>query len=106
MNKLTTLERRKLFIVLNRARAKAKQYPERKQILDRLNKALGIIQHHEYYEEEKAEYQPTRSHCNCKDWEFHNAARRQYKGPCKHMTAEILLDRIQLVTYNQMSFLN
>lgn len=107
MNTLSFLDKQKMFIVLNRARTKArKEHPEQfKQIADRLYKAVGIIQHHDYYVSEKALYCPTRSTCNCKDWEFHYAAKRKYTGPCKHMTAEILLERMQLVTFNQIDFL-
>lgn len=103
---MITLEKQKMFIVFNRARTTCKQQqrPDEEQILDRLYKALGILQHHDYYEAEKAQYSPTRSSCNCKDWEFHLAARRKYTGPCKHMTAEILKERMMLVNYIQLDF--
>lgn len=108
MNTLSFVEKQKLFIVLNRARSKAKkEHPEQfEQISSRLYKAVGILQHHDYYEAEKALYNPTRSTCNCKDWEFHFAAKRRYTGPCKHMTAEIFKERMMLVTFNQTSFLD
>ena len=101
---MISLQKQKVFIVFNRARAKAKQSPDANKILDRVYQALGIIQHHDYYQSEKALYQPTTHSCNCKDWEFHLAHRRQYTGPCKHMTAEILLERMSKICFHQLDF--
>lgn len=101
---MISLQKQKTFIVFNRARAKAKQSPQATKILDRLYQALGIIQHHDYYVAEKALYQPTAHSCNCKDWEFHLAKRRQYTGPCKHICAEILLQRMEAVQFYQLNF--
>jgi hypothetical protein len=105
---MITLYKQKLFIVFNRARqtCKQQQREDEKQILDRLYKALGILQHHDYYEAEKALYNPNRSTCNCRDWEFHNAARRKYTGPCKHMTAEIFKERMMMIEYHQLPLPN
>ena len=101
------LERRKLFIVWNKACKKARQQPDSvEQILNRLNKALGILQHHDYYEAEKALYRPTFASCGCKDWEFRNAANRKYTGPCKHMAALILEQRVKDLKYQQGTFLD
>jgi len=96
----------KLFIVWNRARAKARQQPDSvEQILDRLNKALGILQSRDYYQAEKELYHPDFYSCGCKDWEFRLAANRKYVGPCKHIAAEILKYRVNHLTYEQTTFL-
>src|SRR4030095_11439098 len=103
-NKMNTSpnNKRKLFIVYNRAMSKASRSPEADKLQQRIKLALGILQHHDYYAAEKSLYNPTCSSCNCKDWEFHNSAKRQYHGHCKHMIAEILLERVSLVTYHQI----
>ena len=98
------IQQRKLFIVYNRAIAKAKRSPDAAKIIQRLHKALGIIQSHNYYIAEKSKYEPTRCTCGCDDWKYHNAAKRQYHGHCKHMMAEILMSRIQELKYRQLSF--
>jgi hypothetical protein len=82
-----------IFTVYNIARAAARKAGDTKKI-DRLNKALGILLSKSYYEGEKAEYQPTYFSCGCKDWQYRNAARRDYHGACKHMLAELLLQAI------------
>lgn len=97
-------EKRKLFIVYNRAIAKAKKSPDSVKIVQRLKKAFSILQHHNYYIDEKLAYMPTCSSCNCDDWKYHNAAKRQYRGHCKHMMAEILIERMKMVTYHQTTF--
>ena len=99
------MNKRKLFIVFNRAIAKARKSTDAIKIIQRLYKALGIIQHHDYYVAEKVKYQPTYYSCNCDDWKYHLAAKRQYKGHCKHMMAEILLERINQLHYRQLDFL-
>lgn len=97
---------RKLFIVFNRACAKARRQPDSvEQILDRLNKALGILQHHDYYRAEKELYNPNFWSCGCKDWEFRLAVNRKYVGPCKHIAAEILKERVNSLSYEQTTFL-
>lgn len=105
---MITIQKQKIFVVFNQARARAKnEHPEQfPQISSRLYKALGILQHHDYYEAEKALYNPTRSYCGCKDWEFHYAAKRKYTGPCKHMTAEILKERMMLLEFRQLRLPN
>lgn len=82
-----------LFTTYNKMRAAARRDGDTKQI-ERLNKALGILQSKTYYQGERAEYQPTVGACGCKDWEFHFAARRRYTGPCKHMLAESLFSAV------------
>ena len=79
-----------IFKAYNQARTQARRAGDAKRI-DRLNKALGVLMHKNYYQDQKAIYQPTTLHCGCKDWEFRNAAKRQYAGPCKHMLAESML---------------
>ena len=98
------IERRKLFVVYNKAIAKARKSHDHIKIKQRLHKALGIIQHHDYYQAEKALYKPTYYSCECDDWKYHNSYKRQYQGHCKHMMAEILMERIEAVQYKQMSF--
>lgn len=100
------MNKRKLFIVFNRAIAKARRAGNAVKLLERLRKALGILQYKEYYVAEKELYVPTVSSCGCKDWEFHLSPKRAYTGPCKHMIAEILLERIQKLQYRQTNFLN
>jgi hypothetical protein len=53
---MISIHKQKVFIVFNQARANCKRMEREneKQILDRLYKALGILQHHDYYEKEKA----------------------------------------------------
>jgi hypothetical protein len=79
-----------VFTVYNKARAAARKAGDLKKI-ERLNKALGILLSKSYYQDEKAAYSPTFYTCGCKDWQFKNAARRAYTGPCKHMLAELLM---------------
>ena len=82
-----------LFTAYNLARAAARKAGDTKQI-ERLNKALGILQSKAYYSGERAIYYPTQAACSCKDWQYHTAARRGYTGPCKHMLAETLTGAI------------
>lgn len=98
------MNKRKLFIVFNRAVAKARKAQEAAKLIQRIYLALGILQHHDYYVAEKSLYNPTTHSCNCNDWLYRNAAKRQYHGRCKHMIAEILLERASLVTYHQKTF--
>jgi hypothetical protein len=82
-----------LFAAYNQARAFARKHHD--QVDEpRLDRALGIIQTREYYTGDRAEYGPTVHACGCKDWEFHNARRRGYTGPCKHMLAEAILNEL------------
>lgn len=93
---------RKLFITYNQARAKARNNPK---LLQRIHKAFAIIQTKSYYVAEKELYNPTQSSCNCKDWEFRHAHKRDYHGHCKHMIAEVLISRINKIQYQQLDFL-
>ncbi len=93
MTTTTRPTKSELFTAYNKMRAAARRAGDTKQI-ERLNKALGILQSNAYYQGERAEYQPSVSACGCKDWEFHFAARRHYTGPCKHMLAESITQEV------------
>lgn len=90
MTETTRPTKSELFTAYNRLRAAARKAGDTKKV-ERLNKALGILQSKEYYQGERAEYDPCLYSCGCKDWEFRNAKRRAYTGPCKHMLAEEML---------------
>jgi hypothetical protein len=79
-----------IFKAYNQAKHQARRAGDQKRI-DRLNKALGVLLSRNYYQDQKAAYQPSTSDCRCKDWEFRHATKRQYTGPCKHMLAEAIL---------------
>ena len=95
------MNKSKLFIVFNRAKAKARNDVK---LLQRIYKAFKILQSKDYYQDEKALYNPSPVSCGCKDWEFRHSVKRGYAGHCCHMIAEILMDRISKVTYQQMDF--
>ena len=84
------ISKSELFSAYNHARAAARRAGNDPKEIERLNRALGILQSKAYYQAERAEYMPSPHTCGCRDWEFHRAARRQYTGPCKHMIAEAL----------------
>jgi len=86
------ISKSELFSAYNKARAAARRAGDTKRI-ERLNKALGILQSKNYYTGERIAYTPTTHSCGCKDWQFRFAKKRAYTGECKHMLAE------QLVTY-------
>ena len=90
------ITRSELFTAYNLARAAARRAGNNPRELERINRALGILQSKAYYQGERMEYAPTHYTCACKDWQYHRAARRQYTGPCKHMWAETLTDRALL----------
>lgn len=98
------MDTRKLFIVYNKAIAKARKSGNDPKLIQRLHLALGILQHHDYYVAQKAEYHPTATSCNCKDFRYFYAKKRGYKLHCKHMISEILLERASKITYHQTSF--
>jgi predicted nucleic acid-binding Zn finger protein len=83
-----------IFTTYNHLRAEARKAGDLKQI-ERLNKALGILQSKDYYLAEKAEYLPSTEHCGCKDFEYRFSKRRGYAGPCKHQLAEIMIEAIR-----------
>lgn len=89
----THFTKSELFTAYNKARAAARRAGDLKQI-ERLNKALGILQSKAYYSGERAIYYPTLAACGCKDWQYHMAAKRAYTGPCKHMLGETLTSAI------------
>ena len=101
---MTTLFHRKLFVVYNRAIAKARRSGNDPKLIQRLHKAFSILQSNQYYQDEKSLYHPTTHSCNCKDWEYRHAHKRGYTGYCGHVIAEILLERVNQVSYKQMSF--
>lgn len=82
-----------LFTVYNKLRAELKRQGNTKGI-ERLNKALGILQSKAYYTGDKIAYRPESAGCGCKDWQYRSARKRAYTGPCKHMLAEILVNMI------------
>lgn len=82
--------RSEIFTAYNNARAAARRAGETKRI-ERLNKALGILLSLNYYQGEKADYNPTINSCNCNDMKYRHAARRDYHGACKHVEVERLL---------------
>jgi hypothetical protein len=93
MTNPTAPTKSEIFTAYNQARAIARRAGDLKQI-ERLNKALGILMSKNYYATEKSAYAPTFYTCGCKDWQYKNAARRAYTGPCKHMLADALLQDI------------
>ncbi len=84
-----------IFTAYNHARAAARKAGNDPKQIERLNKALGILLSKSYYQGERAEYEPSIMGCGCKDWQYKHAARRAYRGPCKHMEAERMLVAIQ-----------
>lgn len=82
-----------IFTAYNHMRAEARKAGDLKRI-ERLNKALGILQSKDYYQAEKAEYSPSTEQCGCKDFEFRFSKRRGYAGPCKHQLAEMMVEVI------------
>lgn len=104
MNKL---DKRRIFIKFNKSRQAIKNHPTmsdnfKRHMMDRLYKALGILQHHDYFVAEREQYQPDRWHCNCPDQKYWNSRKRDYTGPCKHRLAIAMLE-IKL-EYKQTSF--
>jgi hypothetical protein len=79
-----------IFTVYNKARAAARRDGDLKRI-ERLNKALGILLSADYFTGNKADYAPTINTCECKDFQYRHAARRDYHGVCKHIEVERLL---------------
>ncbi len=82
-----SITKSELFTAYNKARNAARRAGDLK-LIERLNKALGILQSKAYYAGDRVLYIPTLTACGCKDWEFRHAAKRAYCGPCKHMLAE------------------
>lgn len=103
---MVSIFKQKAFIVFNHAVSKARKSTDAIKVIPRLYKALGIIQHHDYYQAEKAKYQPTYYSCGCDDWKYHMSVKRGYTGHCKHMIAEILIERINQLQYKQLDFFN
>ena len=102
------LERKKLFYVTNKAVAAARRKNDpitAEKIINRLWKAFGILQHHDYYQQEKELYCPTFDSCGCKDFEYRYARNRRYQGMCKHQMALILEARVNSLSYQQTTFL-
>ena len=88
-----SITKSELFTAYNKARNAARRAGDLK-LIERLNKALGILQSKAYYAGDRVLYIPTLTACGCKDWEYRNAAKRAYTGPCKHIIAEILTAEI------------
>lgn len=89
----TNLTKSEIFTAYNKARAAARHDGDKK-LIDRLNKALGILQSKHYYHDERIAYLPTTSDRGCKDWQFRHSNKRGYSGACKHMLAEMLFVEI------------
>lgn len=89
----STITKSELFRAYNHLRAIVKTWGDQKA-MDRLNKALGILQSKAYYTGDRMAYTPTVTGCGCKDWEFRNAKRRGTLAPCKHIFAEMLFQAI------------
>lgn len=88
------ITRSELFRAYNRMRAIVRKSGDGKA-LERLNKALGILQSRDYYAAgEQAIYFPTATTCGCKDWQFRTAKKRGTLAPCKHVFAEMLVKMI------------
>lgn len=89
------LTRSELFTAYNRLKWAAKRAGNQK-LIDRLNKALGILQSKDYYQDEpnhpRTSYQPTTADCGCKDWEWRYSWKRAYIGACKHILSQWLLE--------------
>ena len=88
-----SITKSELFTAYNKARNAARRAGDLK-LIERLNKALGILQSKAYYAGDRVLYIPTLTACGCKDWEFRHAAKRAYTGPCKHMLAETMTAEI------------
>lgn len=69
-------------------------YKDEPKALQRIGKAMGILQSN--YTEQKLmnDYGTTPDWCFCKDWEFRMAKNRAYTGICKHMFACVMLEMI------------
>ena len=89
----TSITKSEIFTAYNKARTAARRAGDLK-LIERLNKALGILQSKAYYAGDRVLYIPTLTACGCKDWEFRHAAKRAYTGPCKHILGEILTAEI------------
>jgi hypothetical protein len=93
MNNQTHLTKSEIFTVYNRMRAAARREGNLK-LIERLNKAVGILLSKEYYAGERLAYIPTVDSCGCKDWEFRHSSKRAYVGGCKHMLAESMMQAV------------
>lgn len=88
------ITRSELFRAYNRMRAIVRKSGDVKA-LERLNKALGILQSKDYYAAgEQALYAPSANSCGCKDWQYRTAKKRATLAPCKHVFAEMLVKMI------------
>lgn len=90
MNSQNRLTKSEIFTVYNKMRAAARREGNLK-LIERLNKAVGILLSKDYYQGERLAYIPTAQSCGCRDWEFRNTAKRAYAGGCKHMLAEVMM---------------
>lgn len=91
----STITKSELFRAYNHLRAIVKTWGDQKA-MDRLNKALGILQSKAYYTGDRMAYTPTVTGCGCKDWQYKNAHKRGTLAPCKHIFAEMLFQAIML----------
>jgi len=82
-----------IFTVYNKMRAALRTLDNPKAI-ERCNRAMGMLQSKAYWTHTRHDYAPTKDDCGCKDWEFNYAKKRGWNGPCKHMMAEIMVEKI------------
>lgn len=84
-----------IFTVYNKMRAALRKAGNEKALC-RLNKALGILQSKDYFNQfERESYNPTADSCGCKDWQYRFSKRRKYTGACKHMLASQMMAMIE-----------
>lgn len=66
--------------------------------INRLNRAIGIINSPRLMAEDEFMYSATSDDCECPDMQYYNSRRRkatngeQYSGPCKHVLAHRLME--------------
>jgi hypothetical protein len=82
-----------IFTVYNKMRAALRTLGNQKA-LERCNRAMGMLQSKAYWTDTRHEYTPSPHDCGCKDWEFYFSKKRGWNGPCKHMMAEIMVEKI------------
>lgn len=98
--------RKKLFIVYNRAMkaVRTSELVNKDKLTMRVKSAFSILLHNDYYQAEKAAYQPTKWSCGCPDYIYRLRHKRGYEGACKHMIAERLKINMSLLQYKQLDF--
>jgi predicted nucleic acid-binding Zn finger protein len=105
---MITIYKQKLLTVYNKAVSKAKkaELDNKDKLIQRIHKAFGILQHHDYYVAERSQYEPTKHSCGCPDYVYRLRHLRKWEGQCKHMIAETLKERIDQMQFIQLDFFN